>query len=113
MGTLVIAYLNREKDDCDRLAIFTRLREEAYQEGDELEAVYSDYYDGGYDEILDRVWSDLNRGSPTFVGDERYPQRSLSVGDVVEFPESHLRFIVKAVGFQIEDDRRSNEHAQV
>lgn len=82
----VTVFLNREEDDEGRLAIFARFRDEVtYQAGDKLESVFS-YEVSAEDrpEALARVWSDFNRGSPTFVGDEAYPQRSLSMGDVVE-----------------------------
>lgn len=97
-------YLNREKDEDDRLAIFSRLRSEgAYVAGDELEHVFT----YGHDEGLERVFSDFNRGSPTFVGDESYPQRSLSVGDIVTM--DGVGFICAPAGFRPEtaDEREA------
>lgn len=91
--------LNRQKDEEGRLAIFTRLRgEDAYQASDELEAVYEhDVEPSSVEAALNDAWSDFNRGSPTFVGDDAYPQRSLSVGDVVEVDGQ--RFAVAPSGF--------------
>ena len=107
----VTVLLNRQKDEDDRLAIFSRMRGSAYREGDELEAVYTYYLDG--DEILERVFSDFNRGSPSFIGDEEYPQRSLSVGDVVEIED--FRWICESVGWLLEDfdarEQRLTKHA--
>lgn len=103
----VKVFLNRQKDDEGRYAIFTRFRDEAvYQDGDELEHVLTYDVEGLYQvgeemKMLERVFSDLNRGSPTFIGDERYPQRSLSAGDVVEI--GTIRFICERVGFVVED----------
>lgn len=110
----VTVLLNRQEDEDERLAIFSRARSEsAYQEGDKLEAVYT--YEVEEDDegrVLSQVFSDFNRGSPTFVGDEAYPQRSLSVGDVVEV--EGFRWICESVGWRIEDfderERRLTEH---
>lgn len=101
----VRVFLNREKDEDGRLAIFSRSRAEgAYKKGDKLERVY-EYDVGLWSEadtnaaaVLDRVWSDFNRGSGTFVGDDAYPERSLSAGDVVEV--AGVRYSVESVGFK-------------
>lgn len=91
--------LNRQKDESDRLAIFSRYgADSGYHAGDELEEVFSyglvaETVDGA----LNRAFSDFNRGSPTFVGDEKYPQRSVSVGDVFEV--DGVRYAVANVGF--------------
>lgn len=94
------AYLNRQEDEEGRLAIFSRFRTEgAYQEGDELEAVFTRTVAGETPEhALETVYAWLNRGSGTFVGDEAYPQRSLSVGDVVTLDGE--RYSVESVGFK-------------
>ena len=92
--------LNRQKDEDGRLAIFSRLRSDgAYEPGDELECVYEYEVEGELNAALERVFSDFNRGSPTFVGDEAYPQRSLSVGDVVQV--DGLLYAVAPVGFDL------------
>lgn len=93
-------FLNRQEDEEGRLAIFSRLRsEDAYQDGDALELVLTttvaaDSKDGA----LNTVFALTNRGSGSFVGDEAYPQRSLSVGDVVALDGE--RFAVAGVGFK-------------
>jgi hypothetical protein len=93
-------FLNREEDEDGRLAIFSRLRSEsAYQEGDALELVLTTTVAGdSKDEVLNKVFALTNRGSGTFVGDEAYPQRSLSVGDVVALDGE--RWSVEGVGFK-------------
>jgi hypothetical protein len=96
----VRVFLNREKDADGRLAIFSRIGGEAYRKGDKLERVYDYDFVGDFDRdrVLGRVYSDFNRGSPTFVGDDAYPERSLSAGDVVEV--DGVRFAVERVGFK-------------
>jgi hypothetical protein len=95
-----VVFLNRQEDEDGRLAIFSRLRTEgAYQEGDELEAVFTRTVAGETEQdALNTVYAWLNRGSGTFVGDEAYPQRSLSVGDVVVLDGE--RYSVESVGFK-------------
>ena len=95
-----VVFLNRQEDEEGRLAIFSRLRTEgAYQEGDELEAVFTRAVAGeSKEDALETVFAWLNRGSGTFVGDEAYPQRSLSVGDVVALDGE--RFVVAVAGFK-------------
>ena len=78
--------LNRQEDESGRLAIFTRFHDEdAYQDGDTLEQVWDGYVPTGETvrDTLNAVWPKFNRGAPGFIGDDEYPQRSLSVGDVV------------------------------
>jgi hypothetical protein len=95
----VEVFLNRQEDDEGRLAIFTRFRgEDAYQEGDALELVLTTTVSGdSKEEVLNKTFALTNRGSGTFIGDEAYPQRSLSVGDVVALDGE--RFAVAWVGF--------------
>ena len=89
----VEVFLNRQEDDEGRLAIFSRFRDEApYQEGDALELVLTTTVSVySKEEVLNKTWALTNRGSPTFIGDEAYPQRSLSVGDVVALDGERYR----------------------
>lgn len=97
----ITVFLNRQEDEDGRLAIFSRMRDEdAYQPGDYLEDVWSGYVTEMPDEdVLELVFEMFNRGAPRFVGDEEYPQRSLSVGDVIEVDETD-RYAVERVGFK-------------
>lgn len=92
--------LNREEDENGRLAIFTRFRDEdSYQEGDRLESVWAGHVEADSDEdALNLVFEMFNRGAPRFVGDEAYPQRSLSVGDCVEV--TGVRYACQSVGWK-------------
>lgn len=94
-------WLNREEDEQGRPAVFTRFGhgESKYREGDHLEHVITLQVEGddAY-AILNHAYAMTNRGSGEFVGDDVYPQRSLSVGDVVEI--LGLRWSVEGVGFQ-------------
>ena len=77
--------LNRQEDAAGRLAIFSRFGGSAYAVGDKLEAVYETTVEAdSVEDALNRSFGMFNRGSGSFVGDEAYPQRSLSAGDVVE-----------------------------
>ena len=95
----VKVFLNRAED------LFSRFGggETTYQDGDELEHVLtlnvdvSEVQVDGGAAVLNRAYAMTNRGSDTFVGDEVYPQRSLSVGDVLEVLGS--RFAVAGFGF--------------
>lgn len=92
-------YLNREEDEEGRLAIFSRFGEDRYQAGDVLERVWSgpviaeDHIEG-----LEFIFAMFNRGSGSFVGDDVYPHRSLSVGDVVEIDGE--RYSCEPVGWK-------------
>jgi hypothetical protein len=96
----VEVFLNRQEDEDGRLAIFTRFRDEsAYQEGDKLELVLTTTVAGdSKDDVLNKVFALTNRGSGMFIGDDAYPERSLSVGDVVALDRE--RFSVESVGFK-------------
>lgn len=86
-------YLNREKDAEGRLVAWNP--GVGYVEGHELEKVY----EGVVSEAdLGLIFAMFNRGSGRFVGDERYPQRSLSVGDVVEL--GGTRYACDPVGWK-------------
>ena len=95
----VKVFLNRAED------LFSRFggSETTYQDGDELEHVVTlsvDVLAGDGDlggAVLNRAFAMTNRGSDTFVGDDVYAQRSLSVGDVLEVLGS--RFAVAGIGF--------------
>jgi hypothetical protein len=93
--------LNRTEDEEGRLAIFTRFRsEDTYQPDDTLEYVFSGWIviePGNEEHILDLLFERFNRGAPGFIGDERYPQRSLSAGDVVEV--NGRRFACQRIGW--------------
>lgn len=93
-------FLNRQETPEGRLAIFSRLHHfDVYRDDDKLELVYSYELDEpSTDHALNRVFSDFNRGSSTFVGDSKYPHRSLSAGDVVEVNGD--RFYVNHIGFE-------------
>lgn len=94
-------WLNREEDEQGRPVIFTRFGydQPKYREGDELEHVLTLEVEGETaSSILNQAYVMTNRGSGQFVGDDRYPQRSLSVGDVVEV--LGLRWFVEPVGFK-------------
>lgn len=93
-------FLNRQEDTDGRLAIFSRLRtEDAYQPGDELEEVFSSFLFEEEDEnTLELLFSKFNRGAPDFVGDDLYPERSLSVGDVVEV--NGVRYACESAGWR-------------
>ena len=97
--------LNRQEDEDGRLAIFSRLPQRdadasVYEEGDTLETVWDGYVPTGETtrDTLNSVWPLFNRGAPGFIGDDEYPQRSLSVGDVVVVDGA--RFAVGSFGFQ-------------
>jgi hypothetical protein len=96
----VEVFLNRQEDDEGRLAIFSRFRgEDTYQEGDALELVLTTTVSGdSKEEVLNKTFALTNRGSGTFIGDDAYPQRSLSVGDVVALDGE--RYTVANVGFK-------------
>lgn len=100
----VKVFLNRQEDEDGRLAIFARFGQGGtYREGDELEHVATVRADA--DDIagaLNKTYAMTNRGSDTFLGDVMYPQRSLSVGDVLEV--AGLRYSVEGVGFQLIGD---------
>jgi hypothetical protein len=100
MSHKVEVWLNRQEDGDGHLAIFTRRpSEDAYRVGDELELVLSTTVEAGSpDEALELVFAMTNRGSGIFIGDEQYPQRSLSVGDLVVLDGQ--RFSVERVGFK-------------
>lgn len=103
VGTMTVdvkVFLNRAED------LFSRFGggQTTYQEGDELEHVITldvDISDVTSDDlggaVLNKAYAMTNRGSGTFVGDEAYAQRSLSVGDVLEVLGS--RFAVAGIGF--------------
>lgn len=94
----VTVFLNKEETPDGRLAIFDRFPG-AYHEGDALEAVYSYTVaaGGSVEAVLERAFSDFNRGSPTFVGSAHYRHRSVSVGDVIEVDGA--RYSVASEGF--------------
>lgn len=104
----VRVFLNRETDEDGRTAIFCRFGagEGVYREGDALELVY-EYDDADADaelargvtvDVLNRAFAKFNRGSDTFVGNDEYPERSLSAGDVIEVGGA-LVYSVEGVGF--------------
>lgn len=108
----VVVHLNREQDSEGRLAIFSRMRdEETYVEGDALEQVASTWVVAeSVDATLEKVFAMFNRGSGLFVGDEVYPQRSLSTGDVVEV--DGVRYACQSVGWAavpVEETRSNRE----
>lgn len=92
--------LNRQEDEDGRPAIFTRFRsEDTYQPDDELEEVFTgQLYAEDPEHTLDTLFAKFNRGSGTFVGDDLYPQRSLSAGDVVEV--GGARYACENVGWK-------------
>lgn len=97
--TKVTVLLNREEDEQGRLAIFSRFRdEEAYQEGDALESVFEFETEVEAEGVLDYAFALFNRGSGIFIGDEKYPQRSLSVGDLLEIDGE--RYVCASVGWR-------------
>ena len=100
----VNVFLNRQEDDEGRLAIFARFGQGGtYREGDELEQVVTVTVEAdSVSDALNQTYAMTNRGSDTFLGDEAYPQRSLSVGDVLEV--AGLRYSVEGVGFQLIGD---------
>jgi hypothetical protein len=91
--------LNREELN-GRLAIFARFGADAgYQLGDKLAHVASFETDlTDTDSVLALAFEMFNRGAPKFVGDYMYPERSLSVGDVVEIDGT--RFACQPVGWK-------------
>jgi hypothetical protein len=92
--------LNRQEDASGRPAIFTRFGESAYAVGDKLEAVYETEIEAlSPTDALNRVFAMFNRGSGLFVGDIVYPQRSLSVGDVVEV--DGIRYSCENIGWRV------------
>lgn len=95
--------LNRQEDEDGRLAIFSRFRgEDAYQDGDTLEQVWSgrvEVDEASGEDVLALAFEMFNRGAPRFVGDDAYPQRSLSVGDVVRLDETD-RYACQSVGWK-------------
>lgn len=97
--------LNRTEDEDGRLAIFSRLGDEPkYQSGDALEQVWSGTVtvDEPNEDVLNLTYVTyemFNRGAPRFVGDDAYPQRSLSIGDVIRLDECD-RYVVENVGFK-------------
>lgn len=96
--------LNRQTDEDGRLAIFTRFRsEDSYQPGDELEEVFvGQLYAEASEHLLDVLFEKFNRGAPGFIGDDLYPQRSLSKGDVVEISDGlqTKRFACQSIGWK-------------
>lgn len=83
-------FLNEEVDEDGRFVGFW-----GYKPEHKLELVW----DGVEKDIdLETIWAMFNRGSGTFVGDTRYPKRSLSVGDVVELDGT--RYAVEGVGWK-------------
>lgn len=105
MGVTVSVFLNRQKDEQGRLVAWSRFGDRKYQDGDDLEHVLD--LDVGMDDPLNETFRRLNRGSGEFVGDDVYPQRSLSIGDVLEVLGT--RWSVESVGFERVFDRRSDD----
>lgn len=92
--------LNETEDATGRKAIFTRFgKEDRYQEGDDLKSVWSgEVFTEETEDVLEVVFAMFNRGSGSFIGDVKYPHRSLSVGDCVRVDEVDL-YSCESVGW--------------
>jgi hypothetical protein len=94
--------LNRTEDEDGHLAIFSRFHDEdTYQSDDVLEQVWSGNItvNEAAESVLDKAFEMFNRGAPLFIGDHEYPQRSLSIGDVIRLDECD-RWVVESTGWQ-------------
>lgn len=94
--------LNRTEDEDGRLAIFSRMHiEDRYQSDDVLDQVWSGVIavEEPRESILETVFEMFNRGAPGFIGDDAYPQRSLSVGDCIRIDECDL-WACESVGWK-------------
>lgn len=99
MKTQVTIKLNVTEDEDGRLAIFSRFRtEEAYQDGDTLQTAFTGEIENGG---IENIYAIFNRGSGCFIGNDKYPYRSLSVGDVVIY--DGVAHSVESVGFKVID----------
>lgn len=93
--------LNETEDATGRKAIFTRFGDEdRYQEGDDLKSVWSgEVFTEETEDVLELAFEMFNRGAPRFIGDEKYPHRSLSVGDCVRVDEVDL-YVCEPAGWK-------------
>jgi hypothetical protein len=90
--------LNRQMDEDGRIAIFSRFPP-GYAIGDALDIVGEGEIEIPAADALDYLWEIFNRGAPGFVGDDVWPHRSLSVGDVIEIDDRV--YAIEPLGFKL------------